>query len=79
MKFDEFDKKMRVYETATDYCVPPGFYMVARLDGRSFTRLTKELYDFETPFDAGFRDLMVETAAGIFFLRLSCLICLHRK
>lgn len=34
--------------------------MVARLDGRSFTRLTKEIVKFEKPFDSKFRDLMVE-------------------
>ena len=32
-------------------CVLPGVYMVARLDGRSFTRLTKEAHQFEAPFD----------------------------
>ena len=36
--------------------------MVARLDGRSFTRLTKEVHKFEAPFDERFRDLMVDTA-----------------
>lgn len=61
MKFDELDKRMRVYETASDYCVLPGIYMVARIDGRSFTRLTKEVHKFEAPFDPRFRDLMVET------------------
>lgn len=61
MKFDELDKKMRVYEIAHDYCVPPEIYMVARLDGRSFTRLTKELHRFEAPYDLRFRELMVET------------------
>ncbi|MGL5807176.1 MAG: tRNA(His) guanylyltransferase Thg1 family protein, partial [Xenococcaceae cyanobacterium] len=29
MKFDDLDTKMRVYETAHDYCVLPGLYMVA--------------------------------------------------
>lgn len=62
MKFDDLDQKMRVFETAHDLCVFPGLYMVARLDGRSFTRLTKEVHPFETPFDLRFRDLMVETA-----------------
>jgi len=61
MKFDELDKQMRVYETASDQCVLPGMYMVARLDGRNFTTLTKEKNDFETPFDVRFRDMMVET------------------
>ena len=62
MKFDELDDKMRVFETAHDLCVLPGLYMVARLDGRSFTRLTKEVHQFEAPFDARFRDMMLATA-----------------
>eukprot|EP01034_Spumella_vulgaris_P006205 gene6205-7903_t len=37
MKFDELDKKMRVYETAHDQYVLPDMYMVARIDGRGFT------------------------------------------
>ncbi|WP_223280164.1 tRNA(His) guanylyltransferase Thg1 family protein [Nostoc sp. PA-18-2419] len=61
MKFDELDSKMRVYEIADDYCVLPGLYTVARLDGRSFTRLTKEVHQFEAPYDTRFRDLMLET------------------
>ncbi|MGZ8216425.1 tRNA(His) guanylyltransferase Thg1 family protein [Methylomagnum sp.] len=61
MKFDDLDKKMRIFETAHDHCVLPELYMVARLDGRSFTRLTKETHRFESPFDTRFRDLMVET------------------
>jgi tRNA(His) guanylyltransferase len=61
MKFDELDGKMRVFETAHDLCVLPGLWMVARLDGRNFTRLTKELQKFEVPFDKRFRDLMVRT------------------
>ena len=61
MKFDELDKKLRVFETAHDFCVPPNIYMVARIDGRGFTRLTKEKHNFNRPFDERFRDLMVET------------------
>ena len=62
MKFDELDGRMRVFETAHDLCVLPGLHMVARLNGRSFTRLTKEVHPFEAPFDARFRDLMLVTA-----------------
>jgi tRNA(His) 5'-end guanylyltransferase len=62
MKFDDLDQKMRVFETAHDLCVLPGLHMVARLDGRSFTRLTKEVHQFEAPFDPRFRDLMLDTA-----------------
>jgi tRNA(His) guanylyltransferase len=61
MQFDEFDKQMRVFETTNDAYVLPGIYLVARLDGRSFTRLTKETHPFLTPFDEAFRDAMLET------------------
>ncbi|MFH0900067.1 MAG: tRNA(His) guanylyltransferase Thg1 family protein [Pseudomonadota bacterium] len=61
MKFDELDTKMRVFETANDRIVLPEIYMVARIDGRSFTRLTKEVHAFEAPFDTGFRDMMAAT------------------
>lgn len=62
MKSDDFDARMRRYETANDVVALPGVYMIARLDGRGFTRLTKELHDFEKPFDATFRDHMIATA-----------------
>lgn len=65
MKFDELDEKMRVFETAHDYCVIPGLYIVARLDGRSFTRLTKKKYSFDVPFDERVRNHMVETARHV--------------
>lgn len=61
MKFDELDSKMRIYETAHDSCVLPGMYMVARIDGRGFTKLTKEVHPFDAPFDIRFRDYMAET------------------
>ena len=61
MKFDELDCRMRVFETAHDYSVLPGIFIVARVDGRSFTRLTKEVHKFEAPFDVRFRDMMIET------------------
>ena len=56
MRFDELDAAMRVFETAHDHCVLPGLYIVARLDGRNFTRLTREVHQFERPYDARFRD-----------------------
>jgi tRNA(His) 5'-end guanylyltransferase len=65
MKFDDLDKQMRVYETAVDYCVLPGIFIVARLDGRNFTTLTKDKARFEAPFDVRFRDLMTETTAHL--------------
>src|SRR5262245_6038175 len=65
MRFDELDAKMRAYETVQDVCALPGVHLVARLDGRGFTRLTKEQLDFERPFDARFRDAMLETTAHL--------------
>jgi tRNA(His) guanylyltransferase len=61
MQFDELDKQMRVFESINDQYVLPGIYMVARLDGRSFTRLTKEVHAFITPYDETFRDYMLQT------------------
>jgi len=65
MTFDELDEKMRVFETVADYCVLPEVFMVARLDGRGFTRLTKETCQFAAPFDERFRDLMVATTESL--------------
>ncbi len=62
MKFDDLDRELRRYETEHDIVVPPGTFMVARLDGRTFTRLTKEVLDLEVPFDQRFHTMMVETA-----------------
>ena len=61
MKFDELDAKMRVFETLHDYVVLPEIYIVARIDGRGFTRLTKEVHSFEAPYDVKFRDMMIAT------------------
>lgn len=65
MIFDELDKQMRVYEQSIDQLILPELYMVARLDGRSFTKLTKETCRFEAPFDERFRDLMVSTVKAL--------------
>jgi len=65
MKFDDLDAKMRRFETAHDFCVLPGIFIVARMDGRGFTRLTKEIHQFETPYDVRFRDHMVATVGHL--------------
>lgn len=65
MKFDDLDTKMRCYEQSIDQHVLPDMYLVARLDGRSFSRLTKEICDFEAPFDERFRDMMVSTVKAL--------------
>lgn len=65
MKFDELDEKMRVYETARDTIALPRTFVVARIDGRSFTRLTKETMAYERPFDTRFRDAMIATVRHV--------------
>lgn len=60
MKFEQLDRRMRVYETAHDHCVLPGMHMVARIDGRSFSQLTRTS-SFQAPYDERFRDCMVTT------------------
>lgn len=58
MNFDDLDAGLRVYETAHDQYVPPDVFVVARLDGRGFTRLTKEVLRLEAPFDLRFHEAM---------------------
>ena len=65
MKFDDLDREMRAYEESLDQYIPSASYLVARLDGRSFTRLTKEICQFEAPFDVRFRDLMTDTVKAL--------------
>jgi tRNA(His) guanylyltransferase len=65
MKFDVLDKKMRVFEENLDQVVLPDVFMVIRLDGRGFTRLTKELLPLERPFDERFRNAMISTTTHL--------------
>ena len=65
MVFDELDKIMRVYEQSLDQVILPELYLAVRLDGRGFTRLTKEICKFEAPFDIRFRDLMIHTTKAL--------------
>ncbi len=61
MDFDTLDKQMRSFEQSLDRTILLGTYIVARLDGHGFTRLTKKEWDLEKPFDTRFRDIMIET------------------
>lgn len=65
MKFEELDKKLRYFETVNDLCALPGLPLVARIDGRGFTKLTKERHQFEAPYDERFRDHMTGTTAHL--------------
>ena len=65
MNFDDFDSEMRVYEQSLDQYISQDIYIAVRLDGRSFTRLTKRVCKFEKPFDVKFRNLMVDTVRAL--------------
>jgi tRNA(His) 5'-end guanylyltransferase len=62
MKFDDFDAQMRQFETSLNQIVPEDVHIIARLDGRGFTRLTKRVESFERPFDRRFHDMMLDVA-----------------
>ena len=61
MDFDTLDKQMRRFEQSLDRTMLEGIYVVARLDGHGFTRLTKKEWNLAAPFDIRFRDAMIET------------------
>lgn len=56
---------MRAFEENLDQFVLPDVYIVVRLDGRGFTRLTKELLPLARPFDERFRDAMICTVTRL--------------
>lgn len=62
MRFDDLDTKMREFEGLGDDELPLEGHLVARLDGRGFTTLTKQALELERPFDARLRDAMLATA-----------------
>lgn len=61
MRFDELEARMRGIESARDPCAADDTFLVARIDGRGFTRLTGEVLKFEKPYDERFRDHMIAT------------------
>ena len=61
MKLRELDAKMRAFETGNDSAIPLGQYVIARLDGRGFGRLTRDVLKFDGPADPRLRDHMTAT------------------
>lgn len=59
MTFQELEQLMRNIENAREGEIAADAYIIARLDGRGFSKLTKA--HFEKPFDEKFHRLMVET------------------
>ena len=65
MKFDELDARFRALETRNEARINFDSTLVARLDGRGFTRLTKRSLELEKPFDVRFHDAMKTTVAHV--------------
>jgi tRNA(His) guanylyltransferase len=63
MSPDEFEGRMRALEVYHPLRVPPGAWLILRLDGRGFSRFTESR--FEKPFDARFHDGMVQAAQAL--------------
>ena len=59
----DFEARMRRLEYFHGVRTLPGAWVVIRVDGRSFTRLTAAR--FEKPFDPAFHELMVGTARAL--------------
>lgn len=62
MKSDKLDDRMRRLEYFHSLVVLPGLYSIVRVDGRSFTKLTRGM---EHPFDEAFHLCMVATAKAL--------------
>ena len=60
MNFKDLDKAMRGRELYHRTVVPPGKWIILRMDGRSFSTLTRDR--FQKPFDSEFREYMMEAA-----------------
>ena len=63
MKADDLEAKMRAGECYHSLRVPPGAFIVIRVDGRLFSRLTERLV--EKPFDRTFHEWMIKAAEGL--------------
>ncbi len=75
MMFDDLDKKMRAFEKSVDQFHSDGAYLIARLDGRGFTKLTKETLNLERPFDDRFHAAMEKTCEHLMSTGIAVRLC----
>ena len=66
MKFEEIEALMRRNESLLEQYILPENFMIVRLDGRGFTKLTKEKLSLEKPFDQKFSQVMIDTTKHLF-------------
>lgn len=60
LKFDTLEEKCRYFQSLADFRLRENSFILAHIDGRSFSRLVKNR--FKRPFDADFIEMMNETA-----------------
>lgn len=65
MKFDELEARFRFLETQNETRLNFDGPLIARLDGRGFTRLTKKALDLQKPFDIRFHEAMKTTVRHV--------------
>lgn len=73
MQFDDLDERLRVFERIGDDPLATEGQLVARLDGRGFTKLTKDRLELSKPFDPRFRDVMIATTRHLMHAGLEVL------
>jgi tRNA(His) guanylyltransferase len=64
MNSDKFEARMRALESYHSIKVPSNTWLVIRVDGRSFSKLT-ETMKFEKPFDSAFSGYMINVAKAL--------------
>lgn len=63
MNRNDFEERMRSREYFHTLRLLPGAWVILRVDGHGFSRLTENRY--EKPFDLGFHGVMVQTAQAL--------------
>ncbi|CAI8891941.1 tRNA(His) guanylyltransferase Thg1 family protein [Chryseobacterium sp. IT-36CA2] len=66
MKFEEIETLMRRNENLSEQYILPENFIIVRLDGKGFTKLTKEKLSLEKPFDQKFSQVMIDTTKYLF-------------
>ena len=56
--FLNLESRMRAFENNVGATIPDGNYVVVRIDGKGFSKLTRQ--KFNKPYDERFQDIMVE-------------------
>jgi len=64
MKHDDFDRLMRSFELSNDERIRPESYVIVRIDGHSFSTLTRKILNIR-PFDTNLRNCMLNTVEYI--------------